>query len=405
MKKCLPVLLLLLSLCLLLTACGGGDTSEETTAKPSSSSANTAKTPVTITITPSENVTAYFDAYRLENPHTDIQMAGSKSGSGSEVSCLGCDLPDFEASGLLPDTVTLKYTPAEFDVREANAIPHAPESSIVAESGMKVEMERSEYPLYPEYIAFLLSSDKAQYYGYSYSLYKYIDSDWVLVPGNYSATAMNYTLPANTAKRIVIPLGRQQLGEGLYRVVFSEKKYEVEFTVSSSAPPLDLTGCTDTMNVGAFFCRLIELPDNVENAMNEKQNVHWPLVSAIYTAPAGENPVTLLADLDVGTSKTKLGSLKLTTLKDLPEDWAGVANGLQEQTGETLSPLAALQALLPELEEAEDGLKLTSFNYCHIYDNDQTIRPIWLLKAETADGDEIGYAVDALNGTVQANLS
>ncbi len=337
----------------------------------------------------------YFDAFRLTHPHSDVCLVGASTGSEVVADCTGCDLPELEASGLLPDCVRLKYTLPKTDARDAAPIPREPETMKRFDNGLTVTMERGEYPLFPEYAAVTLTAESPLELGngWAWFLEKYVDGEWMTVPYNYNIFDTAHTLRAGESFRLVIPLSRLPLGAGLYRLTVSGE-YPVEFTVTEEAEPLDLTGIEEQLRVGALF-RILPLPENLTNAIEDRELLSWPLLSASYSAPSHENAIARLRGRRFQVEEEQLGELTLLRIEETPftleEEKPVLVN-----TYPTASPLSALKALLEGLGAAGERLTLTKLEYRHFLYYGRYPTPMWLLWAETESGETQLYGADTL---------
>ena len=264
-----------------------------------------------------EHIQDYFELYTLLNPGADIHSSGYSTNPNKngyiEVDCYGVDLPAFEASGILPACVKLMYSDFAAEIAASHPVPYIPEATTSFDNGLTITLDRVVYPLYPEYLSYTWSTTQQILYGYDYTLEKYVDNEWVHVPGGYSFLALGlYLNPGEPEQQYHSHGGNSKLGEGLYRLTISGD-YPIEFVVSADAEPLEpyvnimaadpyysaYAGRTQLQQSNVFY--KTELPENVKNEL--VKHLYWSKEAPTYSTEFGfsmsndEIAMHLLADM------------------------------------------------------------------------------------------------------------
>lgn len=320
---------------------------------------------------------ACLELYKMLDPDAYIGISGM---GGNTLRCYGVDEKRFEASGMLPEGITLDYHEDEIDPRQSHEIPRPPESETQDKLGGVLRMERSEYPLFPEYVRFTWEREgKYVWTTELNSVSKYVDGQWHIIDQNFNSIAMIWS----GLKEEKTYLGTEPnncLGEGLYRISLIDSGLYLEFIVTEDAEPLEPLPPSHKPTERAFalnFFWQCELPENCRSlAMPGK--IEWPKESSSYTAAPW-----LKADAE-------------HILRELPEE-GFTAN---DDASPTVSPYEAAAAVLPGLREIEQEFSVTAAEFCYAYHGDDhtALRPTWLFRVTCSDGSEEQFAVDAHSG-------
>lgn len=264
-----------------------------------------------------EHIGDYFELYTLLNPGADVHLSShslTPNDNGYlEIDCYGADIPAFEASGILPACVKLLYSDFSAEIAASHPVPYIPEATTSFDDGVTITLDRVVYPLYPEYLSYTWSATQEIMYGYDYTLEKYIDGEWVHVPGNYSFLALGlYLNPGETEQQYHNHGGNSKLGEGLYRLAIS-RDYPIEFVVSADAEPLEpfenilaadpnyaARSAREELRQSNVFYKT-QLPENVKNEL--EGHMYWSKEAPTYSTEFGfsmtndEIAMLLLADM------------------------------------------------------------------------------------------------------------
>ena len=229
---------------------------------------------------------ASVELYCLNNPGAYVTAGGSGFGAeGFNGSVYGPDCEDFVNSEYALD---MKYDcyPGSFDPRDSHPIPWEPQSEITFDDGVTLTMERSIYPIGPEYVSLTMKCEEEVGYGDGTSLQKYVDGEWKYINNGLVVLAMLYHLYPDNPKTFYSSHDTKWLGEGLYRMSvpaeYPKEDYYVEFAVSADAEPMELPEKRYDSGYSANFFYRSPLPINCTVGMASEQK--WPLEACSYTA-------------------------------------------------------------------------------------------------------------------------
>ena len=362
--------MIVLVLCLLLCSCAGDGRAEQLEEAASWTKVYRAA-----------EARAYVELYKLLRPDAYIGCSG---GSGTGLDCCGPDVDEFEAWEVLPKYITLNYDAEAFDPRPAHAVPRQPESEIRFDDGVTLRMERSVYPVFPEYVRYTMESDRNYFYGGLAVIKKYVDGEWHTLPQNFNTSSMGYTLTPGEPDSFYIIQPAQWMGEGLYRVERDDGEHYAEFVVSADAEPLETLPPPDSQSLFKYNCfSRLELPESC--VVKLSGSVSWPTLSGSFRADED-------VKADDGLYKILVSRLK----NELLEETAYTAN---EDEAELIWPYEAAAIVLPELFDIEGEFILSGAAMVYAVQNGEagTLRPTWVFTVEQ-NGVSRHFAVNAVTG-------
>ena len=155
----------------------------------------------------------------------------------------------------MPDCVSYVLYSTE-DASSWTAAPREPQTVWQSEHyDVSVSMAQAEYPYGTETVTLVLENDTEGLlgYGYSYSMEKYINGNWVNVSGNLAFNAVGLSVEEYSAETMTISTEQypSELGIGLYRIIGTDLSYSprngyglwedlgqyvVEFCITDIAP-------------------------------------------------------------------------------------------------------------------------------------------------------------------------
>ena len=265
----------------------------------------------------------YLELYRMTHPGANLAVTGlSADNKQVRLEMTGLDVRAFAESGFLPDFVTVRTCGAanEF-VPPDEPIPREPEYDRLSDSGVRVTLERADWPAGTEYLRFTLRNEgeKNYTYGADVQMEKCVAGSWQPLQFAGGIAAIGYSLQPGKEVTLSAPLMYYPaLGEGLYRVGFISKGVWAEFAVRREAEPLDLTGVWRT-NYPEAALLLAGLPETVESELSGAAS--WPALSSNWVLTvenqySNEELVTLLlgeeAEYDAEAEVYRLGEYALS---------------------------------------------------------------------------------------------
>ena len=269
------------------------------------------------------HIYTYLELYRMSHPGANLVITGIGADNKQvHLEMTGLDVKAFAESGYLPDFVTVSSCGfANAFVPLDEPIPWEPEYDRLSDRGVRVCLERADWPAGTEYLRFTLRNEgeKTYEYGGDVQLEKYVADSWQPLQHSVGIALLAYNLPPGQEVSLSLPLMFfPALGEGLYRVGFISDGEWAEFAVREEAEPLDLSGVWRT-NYPEAALLLAGLPENVESDLGRATD--WPAVSSTWELTE-ENPcsdedlVTLLlgdgAEYDLSAGVYRLGDKTLS---------------------------------------------------------------------------------------------
>ena len=265
----------------------------------------------------------YLELYRMTHPGANLTLTGCNADNQRVyLDMTGLDVKAFAESGFLPDFVTVRsYGFANEFVPLSEPIPREPEWDRLSDRGVRVTLDRADWPVGTEYLRFTLRNegDRDYSYGADVQLEKYVAGSWQPLQHSGGIAAIAYNLLPGQEVSLNAPLMYYPaLGEGLYRVGFISKGEWAEFAVRKDAELLD-PGCVWRQNYPEAALLLAGLPETVESELGGATG--WPSLSSTWELTA-ENPCSdeelaalLLgeeAEYDAGAGVYRLGDCTLS---------------------------------------------------------------------------------------------
>ena len=232
------------------------------------------------------HVGTYLELYRMSHPGADVQVTGwTTDAQGIHMNLTGLEAADFAEADYFPDLVEFSSViSGNTFVREDLPVPREPESDHLSERGMRITMDRADWPVGAEYIRFTLTNETEDYLSYNeICLQKAVEGLWHNVRLAGGSIGSAWVLEPHASVTWVMPVQflYPRLGEGLYRVYLPHEKDWAEFAVRAEEEPMD----PEPMDPEYLICRnwpeaallLAGMPEKVESDLAHV--VHWPAVS------------------------------------------------------------------------------------------------------------------------------
>lgn len=229
----------------------------------------------------SRHMNTYLELYRMMHPGANVlAISWTHDARHMQLNMMGLDVQAFLDAGYFPDLVTVSSMGyANEFVPLAEPIPREPEWERVSEQGVRVTMDRADWPVGAEYVRFTMRNEgeESYLYGADVELQKYVEGSWKALRHSGVILAIGYYLNPGNERSLTPPMVYfPALGEGLYRVGFIRDGVWAEFAVRADAEPVDVSDIGRVSWPEAALL-LAGLPETVESDLRDTR---WPAMSS-----------------------------------------------------------------------------------------------------------------------------